>query len=162
MWVTYRQAESRRRHFTEVNNFPAGLVGVGDAVASFNPIYGQGMSSAALHASCLASYLGGGADPGAPATEFFDTQQVVVDAAWAVSAGGDAASLDAQTGADVPEEIRQQRWAMSHITNATLVDGNVADTFKEVSFMLRHPASLADRTLLEAAIRANRGQEPRK
>jgi len=36
---------------------PARLVSVGDAVASFNPIYGQGLSSAALHASCLAEYL---------------------------------------------------------------------------------------------------------
>ncbi|NGO08264.1 hydroxylase [Streptomyces sp. HC44] len=153
--VTYHQAESRRRHFADVGRFPARLVSVGDAVASFNPIYGQGMSSAALHASCLASYLGGGPDLGTAAREFFRLQQVVVDAAWAISAGGDAARLDAQNGAEVPADVRQQRWAMEQITAATLADGDVTRAFNNVSYMLRHPATLADPALLARAVAAN-------
>ncbi len=93
--VTYHQLESRRRHFTEAARLPARLVATGDAVASVNPVYGQGMSSAALHASYLASYLDSGTGLDAAATEFFRLQQVVVDAAWAVSAGGDAAHFAA-------------------------------------------------------------------
>lgn len=155
--VTYHQAESRRRHFAEVSRFPARLVSVGDAVASFNPIYGQGMSSAALHASCLASYLGGGPDLGTAAREFFRLQQVVVDAAWAVSAGGDAARLDAQNGTEVPEDVRKQRWAMEQIMAATVLDGDVTRAFNSVSYMLRHPATLADPELLARAIAANDG-----
>ncbi|WP_413755872.1 FAD-dependent monooxygenase [Streptomyces sp. MMBL 11-3] len=153
--VTYHQAESRRRHFADVGRFPARLVSVGDAVASFNPIYGQGMSSAALHASCLASYLGGGPELGSAAREFFRLQQVVVDAAWAVSAGGDAARLDARDGTDVPEDIARQRWAMEQITAATLLDGDVTRAFNNVSYMLRHPATLADPALLARAVAAN-------
>jgi hypothetical protein len=53
----YRQAESRRRDFAGLAHLPARLVSVGDAVAPFNPVYGQGMTSAALHASCLSWYL---------------------------------------------------------------------------------------------------------
>jgi 2-polyprenyl-6-methoxyphenol hydroxylase-like FAD-dependent oxidoreductase len=155
--VTYHQAESRRRHFTEVNRFPARLVSVGDAVASFNPIRGQGMSSAALHASCLASYLGGSPELGTAAREFFRLQQVVVDAAWMVSAGGDAARLDALNGTEVPEEVRRQRWAMEQITVATLSDGDVTRAFHDVSYMLRHPATLADPALLAKAVAANEG-----
>lgn len=45
--VTYHQEESRRRDFSGLSRFPARLVSVGDAVASFNPVHGQGMSSAA-------------------------------------------------------------------------------------------------------------------
>jgi 2-polyprenyl-6-methoxyphenol hydroxylase-like FAD-dependent oxidoreductase len=155
--VTFHQAESRRRHFTEAGRFPARLVSVGDAVASFNPVYGQGMSSAALHASCLATYFGGSADLDVAATEFFRLQQVVVDAAWAVSAGGDAARLDAENGTEVPEEVRQQRWAMEQILGATLVDKDVTRAFNNVSYMLRHPGTLADPALLEKAAAANEG-----
>ena len=57
--LTYHQADSRRRDFAGLSRFPARLVSVGDAVASFNPVYGQGISSAALHASCLSDYLVG-------------------------------------------------------------------------------------------------------
>ena len=152
---TYHQAESRRRHFAEADHLPARLVSVGDAVASFNPIYGQGMSSAALHASCLASYLGGAPDLDTVAREFHRTQRVVVDAAWVVSAGGDSARLDAQNGTEIPENVRQRRWAMDQITAATLVDGQVAHAFNDVSYMLRHPAVLADPELLARAVAAN-------
>ncbi|MEV6481044.1 FAD-dependent monooxygenase [Streptomyces sp. NPDC051576] len=157
--MTYHQAESRRRHFTDLGRFPARLVSVGDAVASFNPIHGQGMSSASLHASCLASYLADTPELAAPAREFFRLQQVVVDAAWGVSAGSDAARLDAQNGTEVPDDVRQQRWAMAQIAAATLADGEVTRAFRYVSYMLRHPATLADPTLLAKAVAANEGAE---
>ncbi|GAA2614667.1 hypothetical protein [Streptomyces axinellae] len=153
--VTFHQAESRRRHFTEAGRLPSRLVSVGDAVASFNPIYGQGTSSAALHASCPASCFDSGADPDAAATEFFRLRQVVVDAAWSVSAGGDAARLDAGNGTEVSEEVRQQRWAMEQIAGATLVDGDVARAFDNVAHMLRHPGTLAGPTLRQKAVAAN-------
>jgi 2-polyprenyl-6-methoxyphenol hydroxylase-like FAD-dependent oxidoreductase len=155
--VTYHQEESRRRNFAALNRFPARLVSVGDAVASFNPIYGQGMSSAGLHASCLSSYLNAGPDLSAAATAFFDLQQVVVDAAWMVSAGGDSARLDALSGVQVPEEVGQQRQALQQVIGASLVDGTMARTFNDVSYMLRHPATLADPALLDQAAAAIRG-----
>ncbi|MEE6265620.1 MULTISPECIES: FAD-dependent oxidoreductase [Streptomyces] len=155
--VTYRQADSRRRHFAEADRLPARLVSVGDAVASFNPIYGQGMSSAALHASCLASYLDGGTDLDQAATEFFRLQQVVVDAAWAVSAGGDAARIDAENGTEVPEDVRQQRRVMEQLAGAALVDADVSRAFNNVSYMLRHPGTLFDPGLLEKAAATSEG-----
>ena len=106
---TYRQADSRRRDFTELTRFPARLVSVGDAVASFNPIYGQGISSAALHASCLCDYLIATPQLSRAATEFFDLHAVVTDAAWAVSAADDTARLDAIRGIEVAEDIARQR-----------------------------------------------------
>lgn len=55
--VTYHQADSRRRDTASLRQLPAGIITIGDAIASFNPVYGQGMTSAALHASCLSAYL---------------------------------------------------------------------------------------------------------
>jgi 2-polyprenyl-6-methoxyphenol hydroxylase-like FAD-dependent oxidoreductase len=152
---TYHQAESRRRDYGAVEHYPARLVSVGDAVASFNPIYGQGMSSAALHAACLSEFLGSGPSLHEPATGFFARQDVVVDAAWSVSAGSDAARLDAMSGADVPEEVRHQRRVMDQILRATLVSADVCRAFENVAFMLAHPGTLASPELAELALSAN-------
>lgn len=64
---------------------------VGDAVAGFNPVYGQGMTGALLHPSCPAGCLRKGADPRAPAQAYFAHVKVVVDAAWEVSTLADLA-----------------------------------------------------------------------
>ncbi|GHG88052.1 hypothetical protein [Streptomyces lanatus] len=55
--AAYRHPDNRRRDFHLLDRFPAGLVAAGDSLASCNPIYGQGMSSAAMHAACLAAHL---------------------------------------------------------------------------------------------------------
>jgi uncharacterized cupin superfamily protein len=56
-----------------------------------------------------------------------------------------------------PDDLRQQRWAMEQITAAPLFDGNVTRAFNSVSYMLRHPATLADPELLAKAVAANEG-----
>jgi 2-polyprenyl-6-methoxyphenol hydroxylase-like FAD-dependent oxidoreductase len=153
--VNFRQADSRRRGFTGLRRYPARLVSMGDAAASFNAVYSQGMSSAALHAACLSEYLVGKPDLHAPAGGFFALQEVVVDALWSVSAGGDAARIDAALGTAVAEEIRQQRWAMNQMTKAALTDGTIAEAVAAVASVLAHPLSLADPHLLERAITIN-------
>ncbi|WP_034486829.1 FAD-dependent oxidoreductase [Actinomadura oligospora] len=152
--ATYHQGESRRRDFTGLRHFPARLVGVGDSVASFNPAYGQGMSSAALQASCLSAYLTSGPDLSVPAEGFFDLQQVVVDAAWSVSTGGDTERLEAAAGIEPPEEVRRQRQVLRQLLEAGLVDPFVARALNDISYMLRHPAAMADPALLERAAAA--------
>ena len=44
---------------------------------------------------------------------------------------------------------------MEQIAAATLVDGDVTRAFNSVSYMLRHPATLADPALLARAVAAN-------
>lgn len=150
---TYRHTDSRRRDFHAMSRLPARLVAVGDAVASFNPVYGQGMSSAALHASCLSEYLRSGPDLNRPARDFFALQKVVVDAAWDISTGADL-SLPHVDG-PYPRGYRLLSWLNGQIVAASGIDPEISRRFDEVTFMLKHPASLATPGTVLRALRAN-------
>ncbi|MEV6842873.1 FAD-dependent oxidoreductase [Actinoplanes sp. NPDC051411] len=155
---TYHQADSRRRDFFRTRKFPARLVVVGDAVASFNPIYGQGMSVAALHASCLSMYLRSGPALDSPARHFFELQRVVDDAAWDLSTSGDLARKSVP--GPRPSGFPLMHWLSNRITSAMATDAVVARVFFEVTFMTRHPAELARPVLLARALRAGLRRRP--
>ncbi|MDY7012217.1 MAG: 2-polyprenyl-6-methoxyphenol hydroxylase-like oxidoreductase [Cyanobacteriota bacterium] len=49
----YRDIQNRLRHYERLSRLPDGFVAIGDSVCAFNPIYGQGMSAAAVSALVL-------------------------------------------------------------------------------------------------------------
>lgn len=53
----YRRTENQWRHYERLKNWPGGFVVMGDAACCFNPIYGQGMTAAALGAVLLDEQL---------------------------------------------------------------------------------------------------------
>ncbi|WP_436925710.1 FAD-dependent oxidoreductase [Halosimplex amylolyticum] len=79
---------SLRRRYEALDRFPDGLVVTGDAITSFNPVYGQGMSIAALDALVLHHALAdGGLDRIGP--RFFDRVAPVLDTPWRMATGTD-------------------------------------------------------------------------
>ena len=85
----YGFPESVRRHFERLDVFPRGLLPIGDAICRFNPLYGQGMSVAALEACLLQRLLerpGGDGNPIAGlAPAFFAEVQALIETPWSVA-----------------------------------------------------------------------------
>ncbi|MDT8911430.1 FAD-dependent monooxygenase [Amycolatopsis sp. PS_44_ISF1] len=148
--LTYHQADSRRRDFHAVRRFPAGLLAAGDAVASFNPVYGQGLTSAALHASCLSAYLRSGPSVAEPARSYFERVRVVVDAAWQISTFADF-ELPHVAGPR-PPGYRLTRWLTGKLFAAAQTDVRIDERLDRAITMLAHPDSLADPALVARAL----------
>jgi 2-polyprenyl-6-methoxyphenol hydroxylase-like FAD-dependent oxidoreductase len=87
--VPFRFPAAVRRRYERLERLPERLVVVGDGLCSFNPIYGQGMSVAALEALTLAQHLR--LDPRVPGRDFHRAVARVVDTPWALTVAGDLA-----------------------------------------------------------------------
>jgi 2-polyprenyl-6-methoxyphenol hydroxylase-like FAD-dependent oxidoreductase len=85
--VKMRYPVSTLRHFAKMDSRPGGFLVVGDALCSFNPIYGQGMTVAVMEAELLQTLLDDGrAD--LPA-RFFAAVPDLLATPWALATGGD-------------------------------------------------------------------------
>ncbi len=151
--AVHRFPYSVRRDFHLAEDYPAGLVAVGDAVASFNPVYGQGVPSAALHVSALLAWLDEGSGPAA----YFDRLRVLVDAAWQTSLVEDF-RLPHVHG-ERPRGHRVAQAVSAAIDRAAMTDPVVNRRFVDVVNMrvhpreLLHPAILGRTLLSEARLR---------
>ena len=107
--TTHRFPTSLRRHYDRLAPFPEGLLVLGDAVSSFNPIYAQGMSSAALQVQALQNLLNeraqgtGRLDGSAPT--FFGRVREVVSTPWTLAANFDFAYP--QTTGERPPDLEE-------------------------------------------------------
>ncbi len=87
--VAFRFPASVRHRFERLTRVPAGLLVIGDAMCSFNPIYGQGMTVAALEALVVRRQVERGSAL-QPHRAFRDLARVI-DVPWDMAAGGDLA-----------------------------------------------------------------------
>jgi len=82
-FVRYRYPANLRRRYERLARFPGGYLVFGDALCSFNPVYGQGMTVAAQEAALLRECLNAGdADL---AQRFFAGAGTVIDTPWDIA-----------------------------------------------------------------------------
>jgi 2-polyprenyl-6-methoxyphenol hydroxylase-like FAD-dependent oxidoreductase len=136
--VPFRFPASVRRRYERLPRFPDGLLVMGDAVCSFNPIYGQGMSVAALEALALRRYLEQGAEP-QPRRWFRDLARVV-DVPWDIAVGGDLAVPGVQGRRTLKVRLVQAYIARLHAAAAH--DASLASAFVRVAGFVAPPQSL--------------------
>ncbi len=85
--TSYRFPAYQRRLYEEMRTFPKGFLVVGDALCHFNPIYGQGMSVAALEAVALEESLQGSLDD--LASRFYRSTKKIIDIPWLIATAED-------------------------------------------------------------------------
>jgi 2-polyprenyl-6-methoxyphenol hydroxylase-like FAD-dependent oxidoreductase len=85
--VPARFPGSVRHRYERLDRFPEGYVVTGDAVCSFNPVYGQGMTVATLEALALRDCLREG--PARLGPRFFRRAAKLIDNPWAIATGSD-------------------------------------------------------------------------
>lgn len=139
--VTHRFPANQRRHVEKLRKFPIGWVLLGDAVCSFDPIYGQGMTSAAQQADALGAALDReGAVDRAFARRYFRSAGRIVSNPWSIAVGGDFA-YDGTAGSKPFGTDLLNRY-MDRVTKAGQCDDDVVIRVNEVISLLRGPQSL--------------------
>jgi 2-polyprenyl-6-methoxyphenol hydroxylase-like FAD-dependent oxidoreductase len=129
---------SVRRRYEAMKRFPTGYLVFGDAICSFNPIYGQGMSVAALEAVQLQKSLA--ANGSNLAAEFFRRAAKGIDIPWSIAVGNDLRMPEAIGPRTAG--VRFINWYMSKLHKAAQFDPVPALAFHRVGNLLEPPASI--------------------
>jgi 2-polyprenyl-6-methoxyphenol hydroxylase-like FAD-dependent oxidoreductase len=152
----FRFNESVLRHYRRVENFPRGVLPIGDAVCRFNPIYGQGMSVAALEARALGRLLALRArepDPLAKlAPEYFAEVARVIDTPWAAAAIPDFVHPD--TRGERPADFEQTIKFGMALAKLAARDPDVHRLTAEVQHLLKPRSVYQDPDLVQRVLAA--------
>ncbi|MEU4768528.1 FAD-dependent oxidoreductase [Actinosynnema sp. NPDC023794] len=159
--TTFRVPASVRRRYDKLDRFPAGFLVIGDGVCAFNPVYGQGMTVAAMEAVALTEHLAKGQPR---PVEFFREIKPIIDAPWSISAGGDLAFPEVVGKRNL--QVRIGNIFMSRLHTAAQVGGRFTAAFFRVAGLVDPPQTLMRPGFmldaLRTARRVARGRSARK
>jgi 2-polyprenyl-6-methoxyphenol hydroxylase-like FAD-dependent oxidoreductase len=149
---TFRFRANLRRRYDRMRRFPQGLLVLGDAMCSFNPIYGQGMSVAAKQAVALRECLRRGDER--LARRFFRMAAKPIDVAWGMAVGADLALP--QVEGPRPMAVRLVNAYVHRVLVAAEHDPVVAARFLRVSAFVDKPPRLMTPSIIARVVAGNR------
>jgi 2-polyprenyl-6-methoxyphenol hydroxylase-like FAD-dependent oxidoreductase len=129
---------SIRRRYEKLDRFPPGYLVMGDALSSFNPIYGQGMSVAVLEAMALKAALAEGTE--GLARRFFQRASKVIDIPWNIAVGNDLRMPEARGPRTFGIKVINAYVAKLH--KAAHRDAVAALAFHQVGNLLKPPSHI--------------------
>jgi 2-polyprenyl-6-methoxyphenol hydroxylase-like FAD-dependent oxidoreductase len=153
----HRFPSSRWRRYDKARLLPGGLLVVGDAVCSFNPIYGQGMTVAALEALALRNCLSRGTKD--LPRRFFRASAKPIGQAWSLAVGGDLSLPEIQGTA--PLSTRLLSGYIDRLLTAAEYDIAAFEQFLKVAWLVDAPIRLLRPSLMWRVVSAKRGRQKR-
>ena len=152
--VTHKFPANRWRHYERMRHFPESFIVLGDAVCNFNPIYGQGMTTAALQAGALSNYLPqylrvhGDLQGFAP--HFQKKVARAVRVPWLLATGEDFRYPETQGYR--PPSMRLYNWYAGRVHQLACSHPLTTLRFYEVLHMLKSPVALFNPRTLFAVL----------
>ncbi len=141
----YRDTENRRRHYEKLSRQPDNFLVTGDAASAFNPIYAQGMTTAALGAEVLEECLreqDAVSDAHGGLSKRFQKKLAKANAASWLLATGEDFRVRGVEGGKATFAVRLTHRYMDRVLALSLRDIDVRQTFLEVFHMLKPPTEL--------------------
>lgn len=148
----HRFPANRWRRYDKMRSTPDGLVVLGDAVCSFNPIYGQGMTIASIEAMLLRECLRQG-DRDLP-RRFHRSAAKQIRIAWQTAVGSDLALPE--VSGNRPISTRVTNAYIDRVLTAAESDAVVAQEFLRVVGMLESPRRLVEPSFVRRVARSGR------
>ncbi len=158
----YRRTENQMRHYERLARWPERLLVVGDAVCAFNPIYGQGMTVAALSAATLHRCLREQARAGGLTRLGRRFQRAVAQrgaTAWLMATGEDFRFPTTEGPRPGPATRLLQRY-LDRVLAAATVDARVSLALGQVMNLAAPPATLLAPPIALRVLRALRARTP--
>ncbi len=139
--AAHRGTQNRLRHYERAARWPDGLLVIGDAACAFNPVYGQGMTIAALEAAMLDELLAEGAAAPGFARGFQRRLAKIVELPWSLATSEDFRYRHTTGPAPGLASRLKQRY-VGQVLALTTHDTFVRKLWIEVFNMLRPPTAL--------------------
>jgi 2-polyprenyl-6-methoxyphenol hydroxylase-like FAD-dependent oxidoreductase len=150
--MPYQFSANLRRRYEELSRFPAGFLVFGDALCSFNPVYGQGMTVACLESLALRECLAAGTQE--IAGRFFRAASQLIDIPWQIAVGSDL--QHPRVEGKRTTQVRFINWYIAKLYRAAQDDAVLASRFLEVANLMRQPTALLDPQIAFRVWRRNR------
>ncbi len=150
---SYRATQNCVRHYQRLSKWPERLVVLGDALCAFNPVYGQGMTTAALAAELLADcFERSGNVRDRVARKFQKRVAKVNQAPWMLATGEDLRYPNVE-GASAKLAGRLVHRYIDKILRASTHSVVARKKFLSVQGMLAAPAALFSGTTIGIVLR---------
>lgn len=152
--ATHAFPSALRRRYERLRDLPQGLLVAGDAICSFNPLYGQGMTVAAAEAVALRDCLSRGTRD--LARRYFAAARRPVDDAWRLSTGAGRALPAVAAPAPVPPPVRAINAYLRRLRAVAAHDPRVAEALVQVIGMRERPSHVLRPATMRLVLRGAR------
>ena len=134
----YKFISNTRRHYEKLAHFPEGYLVYGDALCSFDPVYGQGMTVACVESLALRECLAKGTQ--GIARRFFQMASRFIETPWQIAVGSDL--QNPRVEGKRTAQVRFVNWYIAKFYRAAQRDAALATKFLEVANLMQQPTAL--------------------